>query len=86
MIGFILERTSVQTESQTDGLTDFQTVRETFIEIETLTGGEDRNTSRSTRRGIDECVFGSDLTALMPVTAMVIRTFILYCKGKRVYP
>jgi hypothetical protein len=83
MLGFILERLSVQT----DGLTEFQIVGKTLKEIEARTEREDRSISRSTRRGIDECLFGNDLTALRPITVMAIRTFILYTylQGKRAY-
>jgi hypothetical protein len=47
MLGFILERHSVQTDSQTDGLTEFQTVGETLREIETSAEGEGLSISRA---------------------------------------
>lgn len=79
-LAFILERLSVQT----DGLTEVQTDGETFREIEACTEGEDRSISRSTRKGIAECLFGSDLTALRPVNVLLICTFTLHRQGKMV--
>lgn len=72
-LGFILERCSDVQRVQTD--------RET----ETCRGGEDNSLSESTCRGIAECVFGMDLTAMRPVTMMVVCSFILHQQGRMVY-
>ena len=81
---------SVQTESQTDGLTDVQTSRRTDgrrdCQIEVRVEGEDRSLSGSTRRGIAECVFGRDLTATSPVIVLIVCAFVLHRQGRMVYP
>jgi hypothetical protein len=72
-LGFILERCSDVQRVQTD--------RET----ETCPEGEGRSLSGSTCRRIAECVFGMDLTAMGPVTMMVVCSFILHWQDRMVY-
>jgi hypothetical protein len=67
-----------------ESCSDVQWVR-TDRETEKCTEGEDRSLSGSTYKGIAEFMFGMDLTAMRPVTMLIVCLFILHQQGRMIY-